>query len=162
MISAVAIAWWFIEVPDDRQSNLRSGIEIIANSGSMVIKDRNFCLLAIAGAMFGMSITLFPHYQAIAREKLNTGYHTLLYWIVAQQVGAALLSVPAGWYADRFGNRSILDSNGAFVCGTNDADFSAMVRFAVAVLLSSDLLFVGTDAALISVFQQLRFGNHFA
>lgn len=108
MVSAVAIAWWFIEVPDDPQSDLRSGIEIIANSASIVIQDRNFCLLAIAGAMFGMSITLSPHYQAIAREKLDTGYQTLLYWIVAQQVGAALLSVPAGWYADRFGNRSIL------------------------------------------------------
>ena len=108
MVSAVTIAWWFIEVADDPQDDLRSGIEIIANSGSLVIRDRNFCLLAIAGAMFGMSITLLPHYQAIAREKLNTGYQTLLYWIVAQQVGAALLSVPAGWYADRFGNRSIL------------------------------------------------------
>lgn len=108
MISSVGIAWWFIEVPDDQQSNLRTGIEIIANAGSTVMHDRNFCFLAIAGAMFGMSITLSPHYQAIAREKLATGYETLLYWIVAQQVGAALLSVPAGWFADRFGNRSIL------------------------------------------------------
>ena len=116
MISAVGIAWWFIEAADDPQSDLRSGIEIIANSSSMVIQDRNFCLLAIAGAMFGMSITLSPHYQAIAREKLNTGYQTLLYWIVAQQVGAALLSVPAGWYADRFGNRSILRILMGFLC----------------------------------------------
>ena len=108
MICSVGIAWWFIEVADEEESNLRTGIEIIANARSMVVQDRNFCLLAIAGAMFGMSITLSPHYQAIAREKLNTGYHTLLYWIVAQQVGAALLSVPAGWFADRFGNRSIL------------------------------------------------------
>lgn len=108
MISAVGIAWWFIEAADDQQSDLRSGLEIIANAGNVVLQDRNFCLLAIAGAMFGMSITLSPHYQAIARNDLATGYGTLLYWIVAQQVGAALLSVPAGWYADRFGNRSIL------------------------------------------------------
>lgn len=108
MISSVWIAWWFIEVADDQQSNLRTGIEIVANARSMVVQDRNFCLLAIAGAMFGMSITLTPHYQAIAREKLETGYQMLLYWIVAQQVGAALLSVPAGWFADRFGNRAIL------------------------------------------------------
>ena len=108
MIGSVGIARWFIEAPDVEQSNLRTGIEIIANARRIVIQDRNFCLLAIAGAMFGMSITLSPHYQAIAREKLATGYQTLLYWIVAQQAGAALLSVPAGWYADRFGNRSIL------------------------------------------------------
>ena len=116
MISAVAIAWWFIEVADDQQGDLRSGIEIVANARSMVVQDRNFCLLAIAGAMFGMSITLSPHYQAIAREKLHTGYHTLLYWIVAQQVGVALLSVPAGWFADRFGNRSILQILMGLLC----------------------------------------------
>jgi len=108
MVSSVGVAWWFIEVADEEKSNLRSGIEIIASARSLVVQDRNFGFLAIAAGMFGMSITLSPHYQAIAREKLATGYETLLYWIVAQQVGAALLSVPAGWYADRFGNRSIL------------------------------------------------------
>ena len=55
----------------------------------------------------------------------------------------------------------LTDFDGAFVCGTIDVDFTAMVRFAVASLLSSDLLFVGSDAARLSVFQQLRFGNYF-
>ena len=108
MISAAGMAWWFIEVADEKRSQLRSGIEIVANARKTVIQDRNFCLLAIAGAMFGMSMTLFPHYQSIAREKLEIGYDTMLYWIVAQHVGASLLSVPAGWLADRSGNRRVL------------------------------------------------------
>ena len=44
------------------------------------------------------------------------------------------------------------DFDGAFVSGTNDVDFSTMVRFAVPVLLSGDLLFVGTDPDRVSVF----------
>lgn len=108
MITAACLARLLIETPDLQRQKLRSGLEIVANARTTVMQDRNFRLLAIAGAMFGMSMTLFPHYQSIAREKLNIGYHTMLYWIVAQHVGASFLSVPAGWLADRFGNRCVL------------------------------------------------------
>ncbi len=108
MVCASIVACCFVETPDQQRSNLRSGIEIIANASTRVMEDRNFCLLAIAGAMFGMSMTLFPHYQSIARVKLGIGYRTMLYWIVAQHVGASLLAVPAGWLADQFGNRRVL------------------------------------------------------
>lgn len=108
MITAAGVARLLVESPDQNGGQLRSGIEIVANARRTVMQNRNFRLLAFAGAMFGMSMTLFPHYQSIAREKLNIGYHTMLYWIVAQHVGASFLSVPAGWLADRFGNRCVL------------------------------------------------------
>ena len=108
MLTAAGFVWLLIEFPDEDRGELGSGIEIIVKASSRVVQDRNFCLLAIAGAMFGMSMTLFPHYQSIAREKLGIGYHTMLYWIVAQHVGASLLAVPAGWLADRYGNRRVL------------------------------------------------------
>lgn len=108
MLCAAGVACFLIEMADEQERDLRTGIEIVAHASAQVIQDRNFCLLAIAGAMFGMSMTLFPHYQSIARQKLSIGYHTMLYWIVAQHVGASLLAVPAGWAADRFGNRRVL------------------------------------------------------
>ena len=108
LIGAAGMGWLLVETPDEEKGNLRSGFEIIANARANVMGDRNFGWLAIAAAMFGMSMTLFPHYQFIAKEKLGSDFQTMLYWIVAQHVGASLMAVPAGWMADRFGNRKVL------------------------------------------------------
>lgn len=116
MITAASVTNALKESPDQQDRQLRSGLEIIANARTTVMENRNFRLLAFAAAMFGMSMTLFPHYQSIAREKLNIGYHTMLYWIVAQHVGASFLSVPAGGLADRFGNRCVLQILMGLMC----------------------------------------------
>ena len=108
MVTAACLALLLDETPDQQPLPLRSGIDIVAGAWQTVMQDNNFRLLTIAGAMFGMSMTLFPHYQSIAREKLDIGYHTMLYWVVAQHIGASVLSVPAGWLADRSGNRRVL------------------------------------------------------
>ncbi len=70
--------------------------------------DHNFRLLATLAALFGLSISLFPHYQRLAFDRLNIGLDALIPWLIAQNLGVACFSLPAGWLADRFGNRAVL------------------------------------------------------
>ena len=101
----------FVEKASSTLAPLRGWLEILRASGKIVIEDHNFRLLAIAAVMFGMSMTLFPHYQSIARQRLGVGFGDLdglLAWIIAQHIGASVLSVPAGGIADRYGNRLVL------------------------------------------------------
>ena len=70
--------------------------------------DGNFRLVVFAACLFGMSMTLFPHYQALGRERLGLGLQNLLVWVVVQNLGLMIASFPIGWMADRFGNRLAL------------------------------------------------------
>ena len=81
---------------------------LFRSSVSTIARDHNFRTLTIIGALFGMSLTLFPHYQALARGRLSLGLTALIPWLIAQNIGAACFSIPAGWIADRFGNRLVL------------------------------------------------------
>lgn len=107
-IASGVAAIFFREDPDhdvpDRESSLSSWRE----AWSLLRSDRNLQLLAVIAALFGSMITLFPHYQALGRMRLGLGYDSLVPWIIAQNVGVALFSLPAGWIADRMGNRRVL------------------------------------------------------
>jgi MFS family permease len=48
---------------------------------------------------------LFPHYQALAREKLGATHSEMWFWVVAQNAAVGVFSWFAGWVADRRGNR---------------------------------------------------------
>jgi MFS family permease len=48
---------------------------------------------------------LFPHYQSLGRERLGLGLGQVVPWLIAQNVGVTLFSIPVGWVADRLGNR---------------------------------------------------------
>lgn len=78
--------------------------------------DRNFRKLAFITAMFGMCLTLFPHYQRIGRDSTELNLAVLIPWVLAQNIGAALFSIPAGWLADRFGNRLVLRIGMLLLC----------------------------------------------
>ena len=71
-------------------------------------EDANFRRLAIVSALFSTTLALFPHYQAIAREKLGLGTTWLVWWVVAQNAGTALFSLLTGPIADSRGNRLAL------------------------------------------------------
>lgn len=118
-VVAAITALRFIENSDDVKMPLRSWLEILRASVRIVVEDHNFRLLAISAVMYGMSMTLFPHYQSIARERLGVGFSDLdglLSWIIAQHIGASVLSVPAGGIADRYGNRLVLQILMGAVC----------------------------------------------
>ena len=81
---------------------------ILRAVGPTLRADRNFFRLALIASAFGMGLTLFPHYQALARGRLELSLTALVPWVIAQNIGAAGFSIPLGWLADRFGNRLVL------------------------------------------------------
>lgn len=75
----------------------------------MVLRnDRDFRRVAITAALFGMMMTLFPHYQAVAISRLDLDLGSLVPWVIAQNLGVAVFSMPVGLITDRFGNRLAL------------------------------------------------------
>ncbi len=82
--------------------------EVVTGIWRVWIHDRKFRTVAIISALFGMSMTLFPHYQNLARERMGAGFDDMLPWLLAQNLGMALFSIPAGHLADKHGNRSAL------------------------------------------------------
>lgn len=96
------------ERPDNHEQPPHPFIEHFTNAIHILRSDSNFRRLAFVGALFGTSIMLFPHYQALGREKLSLQFDSLIWYVVIQNVGVALFSYPVGSLADRFGNRMAL------------------------------------------------------
>jgi MFS family permease len=67
--------------------------------------NHNYRRLVLIGFLFGLSITLFPHYQSLGRQRLGLGLGQLVPWLIAQNIGVTVFSIPVGWVADRLGNR---------------------------------------------------------
>lgn len=107
---AGVIGCFYAEVPDDIQPERRSIAQIFRAAFTTFCEDRNFRRLAIVGMMFGMSVTLFPHYQSLARSRLSLDTSVLVSWVIAQNFGTAVFSIPTGWAADRLGNRRVLNT----------------------------------------------------
>ena len=106
---AALIGSCFVEVPDEVEPEARSVAQILSAAVQTFRHDHNFRRLALVGIMFGMSVTLFPHYQSMARSRLSLDLTSLVPWVIAQNLGTALFSIPSGWAADRFGNRRVLN-----------------------------------------------------
>jgi MFS family permease len=71
-------------------------------------EDANFRRLMGVAALFGSSIMLFPHYQALGREVLHIPLDAIILWVVVQNAGTGAFSLAAGPSADRWGNRLVL------------------------------------------------------
>ena len=75
----------------------------------MLLKsNRDFMKLAIVAMLFVSAQLVFPHYQALGRQRPDFTPLKLMRWVVAQNAGAGFWAVIAGLLADRFGNRSAL------------------------------------------------------
>ncbi len=71
-------------------------------------QDPHLRRIALVSALGSCSIMLFPHYQALARQRMDATYHALLPWIAVQNIGTALFSLLSGPIADAAGNRRVL------------------------------------------------------
>jgi len=98
-------AWALREEPDAHEQPPQSFWKPFVTAWRTLREDANFCRLGIVAALFSTSLVLFPHYQALAREKLHLGFDYLVWWVVAQNIGTGLFSILTGPLADRFGNR---------------------------------------------------------
>mgnify|MGYP001159707548 FL=1 len=70
--------------------------------------DSSLARLAVVAASFSAAMILFPHYQAFAREQFGNTSHSLLTWIVVQNIATGLASLVVGPLADHRGNRLVI------------------------------------------------------
>jgi MFS family permease len=120
-----AMAWLLVEEPDHRPHfRHRPWREAFGSAWAVFRKDANFRRLSLVTAIFGASMVLFPHYQAIGHEQLGLDWTNLMWWVVIQNVGTALFSVPAGPIADRHGNRIVIQ---LLMLGVGGAPLLALV-----------------------------------
>ena len=109
LFAAASIMSWFLkEQPDDHYEPPRGIRHLFVRAWQTLREDANFRRLAIVSALFSTSLVLFPHYQALARERLGLGTTWLIWWVVAQNAGTALFSLITGPIADSLGNRLVL------------------------------------------------------
>jgi MFS family permease len=101
-----------IEQPDDYREPVRDFAQGITRSLQGAWQawrhDRDFRRLTTVAAIFGSSIMLFPHYQRLGLQDLHLKLDSLVAWVVIQNIGTGLFSIPAGRIADRHGNRMVL------------------------------------------------------
>lgn len=83
-------------------------LHCFAEAYHVLAKDRNFRRLGIVAALFGASLMLFPHYQSLGLHSMNLELNSLMWWVIVQNAGTGLFSIPAGAVADRYGNRLVL------------------------------------------------------
>jgi MFS family permease len=107
-LSAVATLF-LVEPPDAFVEPRTSFVALLGNAWRPIREDRHFRRLAFVAAMYGVSMILFPHYQAVGREELGLSLKNLVWWLVLQNIGTAAFSVVAGPLADRYGNRLVLN-----------------------------------------------------
>ena len=93
---------------DDESASVQKPLPLLLSTVKVVWRDSNLRRLMFVASMFGMCIVLTPHYQTLARERLQVDFRSLIPWVIAQHIGASLVTVPMGWLADRFGNRIVL------------------------------------------------------
>ncbi|MEX0818438.1 MAG: MFS transporter, partial [Pirellulaceae bacterium] len=107
-ISALAMLF-LVEGKDTfQQAPAAHPIYYFANAWRVLIEDRNFRLLAVVASLFGVSFMLFPHYQSLGLRTMKLPTQSLMWWVIIQNVGTGLVSIPIGAIADRYGNRLVL------------------------------------------------------
>jgi hypothetical protein len=115
-VVAAAVVLLLVEPLDAFPKSTHNASSLFRVAVQALASDADLRRLAVVGALFGMSLTLFPHYQALGRQRLDLGFDALMLWVITQNIGVALFSIPAGWLADRFGNRIVLCLLLAIVC----------------------------------------------
>lgn len=114
--AASFMSWQLAEEPDAHDEPRKPLRQLFEGAYRTLRDDANFRRLAIVSALFTTSLLLFPHYQSVARTKLNLGFSMLVWWVVSQNAGTGLFSILTGPIADRFGNRRALIMITLLIC----------------------------------------------
>ncbi len=114
---AASLATFFLVESDDAYADPPVRLSShVAAAGALLKSDENFRRLATVAGMFGASLMMFPHYQALAHQRLDLDLTNLLLWVIVQNAGAGLFSLLAGPVADWQGNRVVLRT-AILICG---------------------------------------------
>jgi MFS family permease len=107
-ILAAAVCWLLVEPADERPPTDERVAHPLAAAWGVVRTDANFRRLMIVAMLFSTMLMLFPHYVALALQRLSLGTGELMLWVIVQNIGAAVFSLFAGPVADRHGTRLAL------------------------------------------------------
>ncbi|MEQ8790349.1 MAG: MFS transporter [Pirellulaceae bacterium] len=103
--------------PADHYRQARSPLRhLFSDVRRTMREDANFRRLMGVAALFGSSIMLFPHYQALGRDVLGISLDAIILWVVVQNAGTGAFSLVAGPLADRCGNRLVLRVSVLAIC----------------------------------------------
>lgn len=110
LFGAAAITMLFLREPKDSYQQVAAAhpLHYFADAYRVLASDDNFRLLAVVASLFGVSFMLFPHYQSIGLQTMHLPTRSLMWWVIIQNIGTGLISIPIGAIADRHGNRRVL------------------------------------------------------
>ena len=97
-----------VEAADRYEKSTSSNRDQLAAAWNVWRRDDNFRRLTFVGALFGLSMMLFPHYQNLGLQGMQLELKSLMWWVMIQNVGTGLFSIPIGRLADSRGNRAVL------------------------------------------------------
>ncbi len=112
------IALALSEPPDDRPTapRLRVGpkhtwraiCRALSDTRHVLRRDVNLQWLGLVAPLFGCSLIVFPHYQALALQDLDNDIQRLMVFVIVQNAAVGAFSLLVGPAADAWGNRLTL------------------------------------------------------
>ena len=105
-LAAACVGWQLAERPD--VSDVAKKKMRLSASWDILRNDNAFRRASLLACLFGTTFVLFPHYQALARVRLQIDFSDLIFWVIVQNAGTAVVSLVAGFIADARGNRLVL------------------------------------------------------
>ena len=102
------------DIPDEPSQPDRPDQPTVRSRGSIVETwrtlrgDANLRCLVMVAILSGSGLIIFPHYQALARERLGLSGGHLMLWVVTQNAAVGIFSLVVGPLADRRGYRLTL------------------------------------------------------
>ena len=92
----------------DQEISSGSSAQSIVDAWRVLGDDPAYRKLLVIAVLFGSSMTIFPHYQALARERLGLSFEAMTGWVIIQNLGTGVFGILFGSLADRSGNRTVL------------------------------------------------------
>ena len=107
-VVAAGVALTFRESSDEGVRSSSSFGDQVRGAFQILRDDRDYRRTVVVATLFSSSVMVFPHYQALGRERLELAGASLMVWVVVQNLSMGMASLVMGPLADRFGNRFAL------------------------------------------------------
>lgn len=99
------IALLLRESEDAPRGEVQTAKHPFHDAWSVLRSDRNFRRLAMVVMPAVIGTVLFPHYQALAHQRLHLAGDNLMIWVVVQNAALGVFGLLLGWVVDRRGER---------------------------------------------------------
>lgn len=102
---AAAGALFIREMPDDAAKLGAAVAHPLRGAWDVLRHDANFRKLAVVVMLSAIGTVLFPHYQALARERLGLAGGNLMIWVIVQNAAVGTFGLLLGWIVEKRGER---------------------------------------------------------